>query len=299
MKLTRRSFGRFALVALSLVGGLVALAPAAGPVTSASAAPAQQATVTVFAASSLTDAFKEIGANFETDKGTPVTFNFGASSQLRTQLEQGASADVFASADQTQMDNARKANVINGPDVTFAKNRLVVITPKANPARIMSAADLARPGVKFVTAAPEVPIGAYTQNMFAKMSTIDVFGPDFQERANANIVSREPNVRQVVAKVQLGEADAAVVYLTDVTPQSSPDLLTLPIPDDLNTLATYPIALVVNGPQAELAKTFIDMVTGSAGQTVLEKWRFTTVGPTMLMPSPSTDRLALIQGSSR
>ena len=197
------------------------------------------------------------------------------------------------------MDNARKANVVNGPDVTFAKNRLVVITPKNNPAQIMSAADLARPGVKLVTAAAEVPIGVYTQNMFAKMSTIEVFGPDFQKRANANIVSREPNVRQVVAKVQLGEADAAVVYLTDITPQSAPDLLAIPIPDDLNTIATYPIALVVNGPQAELARAFIDMVTGAAGQTVLEKWNFTPVGPTMLAPAPSTDRLALLQAGGR
>src|SRR4029434_9760559 len=104
---------------------------------------------------------------------------------------------------------------------------------------------------------------------------------------NANIVSREPNVRQVMAKVQLGEADAAVVYLTDVTPQSAPDLLTISIPDDLNTLATYPIALVANGPQAELGKAFIDMVTGPAGQSILKQWNFTTVRPTMLVPAPS------------
>jgi molybdate transport system substrate-binding protein len=274
--MTRSSFGPLMLaVALSLA----LLAPLAGSAAPAAAAPAQQTTVTVFAASSLTDAFKEIGANFETETSIPVTFNFGASSQLRTQLEQGASVDVFASADQAQMNNARNAGVINGADVMFAKNRLVVITPKDNPAQIMSAADIARPGVKFVTAAPEVPIGVYTQNMFDKMSTIDVFGADFKDRANANIVSREPNVRQVVAKVQLGEADAAVVYLTDVTPQSAPDLLTISIPDDLNTLATYPIALVANGPQAELGKAFIDMVTGPAGQAILQKWNFTTVGP--------------------
>ena len=119
------------------------------------------------------------------------------------------------------MNNARADGSINGPDVTFARNRLVVVTPKDNPAQIQSAADLARPGVKIVTAAPEVPIGVYTQNMFEKMSKIEVFGTDFQDRANANIVSREPNVRQVVAKVQLGEADAAVVYLSDVTPASA------------------------------------------------------------------------------
>src|SRR5205823_13342866 len=123
------------------------------PSASALVAPSAQATVTVFAASSLTDAFKDLGATFEQNTGVPVTFNFGASSQLRTQLEQGAQADVFASADQVQMDNARKSGVINGADTTFAVNRLVVIVPKSNPAGIKSAADLARPGIKFVTAA--------------------------------------------------------------------------------------------------------------------------------------------------
>jgi molybdate transport system substrate-binding protein len=204
---------------------------------------------------------------------------------------------VFASADQAQMDNARQGGVIDGPDTTFAGNRLVVITPRNNPAGIQSAADLARPGVKFVTAAPEVPIGVYTQNMFDKMSQISAFGEDFKDRANANIVSREPNVRQVVAKVQLGEADAAVCYLTDVTPQAAPDLLTIPIPDDLNTLASYPIALVVGGAQAELGQKFIDLITSPDGQSMLQKWNFTPIGPTALLPVPTADPVALGQAA--
>jgi molybdate transport system substrate-binding protein len=290
VNLARSPFGPL-LLALALA--VAVLAPPASTAAPAPVAPAQQATLTVFAASSLTDAFKEIGMAFEAEKSTPVTFNFGSSSQLRTQLQQGASADIFASADQAQMDNARGDGSIAGPDVTFAGNRLVVITPKNNPARIMSAADLARPGIKFVTAAPEVPIGAYTQDMFDKMSAIDAFGTDFKDRANANIVSREPNVRQVVAKVQLGEADAAVVYFSDVTPASAPDLTTISIPDDLNTLTTYPIAPVTNGPQVELGQAFIDMVMAPAGQAILGKWNFTTVGPTMLVPAPTSDhRLA-------
>jgi len=285
--------------ALVVMLGLVALLPAAVGLIQATpvgAAPARQgATVTVFAASSLTDAFKEIGAAFEQKTGVPVTFNFGASSQLRTQLEQGAQADVFASADQIQMDNARKSGVIAGPDVTFAVNRLVLITPKSNPAGIQSAADLARPGIRFVTAGPEVPIGVYTQTMFDKMSQIAAFGADFKGRANANIVSREPNVRQVVSKVQLGEADAAVCYLTDVTPQAAPDLLVIPIPDDLNTIATYPIALVADGAQSELGQAFIDLVVSPAGQAILQQWNFTPVGSTALVPAPSTGRLALVR----
>ena len=296
MRLSRSSFGPL-VVAFALA--LAVLAPLAAPSTSASAAPVRQASLTVFAAASLTDAFREIGQAFEAQKSTPVTFNFGASSQLRTQLQQGAVADVFASADQNQMNNARNDGSIAGSDVTFVRNRLVVITPKDNPGRLQSAADIANPGIRFVTASPEVPIGVYTQNMFDKMSQIAVFGSDFKERANANIVSREPNVRQVVAKVQLGEADAAVVYFSDVTPASAPDLLTISIPDDLNTLASYPIALVANGPQAELGQAFIDLVMAPTGQAILSRWNFSPVGPTMLAPVPTTDRTALLVMTAR
>src|SRR3954465_5099396 len=234
-------------LALAAALGLAVLAPMVAPSAPVAAAPTRQASVTVFAASSLTDAFKELGAAFETDTGVPVTFNFGASSQLRTQLEQGAQADVFASADQAQMDNARESSVVTAPDVTFAVNRLVVIVPKSNPANIQSAADLGRPGIKFVTAAPEVPIGVYTQQVFDKMTQVEAFGADFKDRANANVVSREPNVRQVTSKAQLGEAGAATCYLTDVTPQTAADVTIIPIPDDLNVIATYPIALVNGG----------------------------------------------------
>lgn len=279
-----------AVLALTAALVVVPLLRLAGPAVPAVAAPAQQPALTVFAAASLTESFREIGAGFEAATGVPVTFSFGASSQLRVQLEQGAVADVFASADQAQMDAARAAGVLRGPDALFATNRLVVIAPRGNPAGIRSAADLANPGVKLVTAASEVPIGAYTQAMFETMSRMAVFGSDFQDRANANVVSREPNVRQVVAKVQLGEADAAVVYLTDVTPRSAPGLLVIAIPDDLNTVATYPVALVAGGPQAELGQAFVDLVLSPAGQAILQKWNFTPVGPTAL--APAADRTA-------
>ena len=296
MHLTRSAFGAIAVV-LVLVLSLAVLAPLTAPL--ASAAPAGQATLTVFAAASLTDAFREIGQVFEAQKSTPVTFNFGSSSQLRTQLQQGAVADVFASADQAQMNAARDDGSIEGADVTFALNRLVAIVPKENPGRLQSAADIANPGIRFVTAAPEVPIGLYTQHMFDKMSQTSAFGTDFKDRANANIVSREPNVRQVVAKVQLGEADAAVVYLSDVTSSSAPDLLTILIPDDLNVLASYPIARVTGGPQAELGQAFIEMVLSPSGQALLQKWNFTPVGPKMLVPAPAADRTALLVTGAR
>jgi molybdate transport system substrate-binding protein len=237
-------------------------------------APAAQAPLTVFAASSLTDAFKELGALFESTTGTPVTFNFGASTQLRTQLEQGAVADVFASADTIQMDRARQSGVIAGVDQIFATNRLVVITPARNPAGITGPGDLANPGIKIVTAQQDVPVGVYTQTMLDAMSQDARFGADFKSRANANIVSREPNVRQIVAKILLGEGDAAVVYRTDITPQAAADLLMVEIPDAFNTLAQYPIARVVNAPQGDAGSMFIAMLMSPVGQTVLQKWNF-------------------------
>jgi len=146
-----------------------------------------------------------------------------------------------------------------------------------------------------VTAAPEVPIGVYTQTMFDTMSALPEFGADFKDRANANIVSREPNVRQVVAKIQLGEGDAAVVYLSDVTPQSAPDLQTIAIPDDLNTIATYPIAIVANAAQAELGAGFVALVLSPIGQGILQKWNFTPIGPAARIagvPAPAANAVA-------
>ena len=271
-------------------------AETAGPTTDTSPSPAAVASepsaaisgeVTVFAAASLTDAFRELGERFQAaNPGSRVTFNFGASSQLRTQLEQGGRADVFASADQAQMDRARDAGRIAGPDTTFVTNRLVVIAPRANPGGVRGPGDLAKPGLKVVTAQPEVPIGVYTQDMLHKMSRAPEFGADFKDRVNANIVSREANVRQVVAKVQLGEADAAVVYRSDVTPRVAPELATFDVPDQFNTIAAYPIAVVGGGPNVEGGRAFIDLLLSPTGLGILAKWNFVPVGPTAMLPLP-------------
>jgi molybdate transport system substrate-binding protein len=251
--------------------------PVASPVGAAPSQPSAPVTgeLTVFAASSLTDAFKEIGDKFQTaNPGSKVTFNFGASTQLRTQLEQGGKADLFASANQAEIDKARAAGVVEGTEKVFAGNRLALIFPKANPGKIAELKDLGRPGLKLVTAAPEVPIGVYTQDMLDKMVKDPAFGADFKEKVNANIVSREPNVRQVVAKVNLGEADGAVVYSSDVTPDVASNLGTLAIPDAYNTLATYPIAPVKNAPAPAPAEAFMTYLLGPDGQAVLKKWGF-------------------------
>jgi molybdate transport system substrate-binding protein len=138
---------------------------------------------------------------------------------------------------------------------------------------------LALPGLKVVTSQADVPIGVYTQTMLDRMSETAQYGAAFKDEVNANIVSREANVRQIVAKVQLGEADAGVVYKTDVTPQAAPQLSTIEIPDEFNTIATYPIARVQGGPNPSGADAFIAFVLSPAGQTTLAKWSFIPVTP--------------------
>lgn len=262
--------------------GAAQMTPAAKPGSAVSGE------VVVFAAASLTDVFQDMATTFQqANPKAKLTFNFGASSQLATQLGQGARADVFASADQTQMDNARKADTIAGQDRVFAGNRLVVITPKDNPKQISRVKDLGNDGVKFVTAQPSVPIGQYTAQLLDKASADPTYGSDFKAKVQANTVSQEDNVRQVVSKVQLGEADAAIVYSTDATPKVRDQLQLIQVPDPLQTLATYPIA-VTKGANPAGGEAFVSYVLGPDGQAALAKWGFLLLPPASAATSPST-----------
>lgn len=237
-----------------------------------------QTTLTVFAASSLTDAFEEIATAFEmANPGVEVIFNFGASSTLATQLAEGAPADVFASANNNQMTVARDSGRIAGNPRTFVKNRLVLITPIDNPASIAGLRDLANPDIKLVVAAPAVPVRQYTDTMLERLAADSGYGTAYRDAVIANIVSEEDNVRQVAAKVALGEADAGIVYISDVTPDIAAQVRTFPIPDSLNTIATYPIALLNDTPNPEVAQAFIDFVLSDTGQDILVKWNFISV----------------------
>ena len=261
-----RLLPRLVLLLIATACAGTATPPATGPVNGE---------IIVFAASSLADAFNELGDRFKTDHpGATVSFNFAASTQLFTQVDQGARADVFASADQVQMDRAKSTNRIDGADVIFARNRLIIIAPASNPGGLSGPSDLAKPGLKLVTSQPDVPIGVYTQDMLDRMSRDPRFGPGFRDQVNANLVSQEANVRQIVAKVQLGEADAGVVYKTDVTPQAGTQLTTFDIPDEFNTIATYPIAAIQGAPNPAGAKAFIAYVLSPQGQAILAKWNF-------------------------
>jgi molybdate transport system substrate-binding protein len=256
-----------------------AVPSSASPVTS----PVSQASgeVTVFAAASLTDVFNDMAQAFQAaNPQAKVTYNFGSSSALATQLDQGARADVFASADQVQMDNARKGNHISGSDAVFATNRLVIITPKNNPAGVRSVADLAKPGLTLITAQPSVPIGVYTQDMLDKASLDPQLGTTFKDRVNANVVSQQTDDRQIVAQIQLGSADAAVVYKTDITPLTADALNAVDVPDNLNTRVSYPIATVTGGENPNGGAAFNAFVLSPAGQAVLAKWSFVPVRQT-------------------
>jgi molybdate transport system substrate-binding protein len=255
-------------LALSLMLWLAACGP-----TTATSAPR---TLTVFAAASLTGAFTELGQQFEAaNPGVTVVFNFGASNALAEQINQGAPADVLASANQAQMEAAIAGGRIDaGTVAVFARNRLVVIFPAANPGGVKDLADLARPGLTLVLAAPEVPAGEYALDFLDKASQDPGFGAGFKEGVLGNVVSYEENVRAVLAKVALGEADAGVVYASDVAGAGAANVDRLDIPDALNTVATYPLAPLNDSAQPELARAFIELVLSAEGQAVMEGYGF-------------------------
>ena len=238
-------------------------------------APGLRGEITVFAAASLTDAFREIAGEFErANPGVSVRFSFAGSPTLRTQLEQGARADVFASADQNQMELALKSGAVLSPVSLFASNSLVIITPKANPGGIRAPVDLKKRGLKIVLAAPEVPAGRYARQALTLMSLDPAVGADFRAAVLRNVVSFESNVKQVVAKVELGEADAGVVYGTDVTASVASHVSRIEIPGRFQVVAEYPIAVTKEAANRRVAEAFIDFVLSPAGQAVLAKYGF-------------------------
>jgi molybdate transport system substrate-binding protein len=234
-------------------------------------------TLTVFAAASLTDAFTEIGEAFEASRpGDRVVFSFAGSQNLRTQIEQGAGADVFASANATEIDTLIDGGLVQeGAPEPFVTNQLVVVMPAGNPAGIASLADLAEPGVKIVLAAEEVPAGKYARQVLDNLNA--TLGTDYKDRVLANVVSNDTDIRQVLARVQLGEADAGIVYVSDTV--AAPGLRKLEFPADANAVAQYPIAPLAQSSDPELATAFIDFVLSPEGQAILEKWGFMPVAP--------------------
>jgi molybdate transport system substrate-binding protein len=245
---------RIRSAAVLLVAALVLAA--CGDDSSGAGSPAE---IKVFAAASLTAAFTELGAQFAAvDGGTRVSFNFAGSQALATQIQQGAPADVFASADVPNMDKVR--DLVGDPQV-FAGNLLQIVVEKGNPKGVKGLDDLAGSDLKVVLAAEEVPAGKYAKQIL--------------DRAGVSVrpVSREDNVKAVVTKVSLGEADAGIAYVTDVT-AGDDKVEGVDIPEEQNVVATYPIATVKASKAQDEAQAFMDLVRSDLGQQVLEDHGF-------------------------
>jgi len=262
--LTRRYLPLFFALAI----GVTSCARNSAPASSGSA----PRTLTVFAAASLTQALEQIGKGFESQHpGVHLTFNFAGSQALRTQIEQGAPADVFAAASSVDMDAVVTAGYADPSAVQpFVTNRLEVILPAGNPAGLSKLQDLARPGLKLVLAAPDVPVGKYSRQALDQMDS--AFGAGFAESVLGNVVSEEDNVKQVVAKVQLGEADAGIVYVSDAI--AAPDLKTIEIPPQLNVTAQYVIAALKGAHDASLAISFVEYARSPDARSIFAKWGF-------------------------
>ena len=230
----------------------VTASPAAGQ-----SEPAISGDVTVFAAASLTAAYTEIGDAFMAEHpDANVTFDFGASSDLVNQIDEGAPADVFASADQANMTKLIDAGANAGEPVVFATNVLQIIVEPENPKGITGVADLSRSDIVYVTCAPEVPIGKYSAQVLAAAGV------------TVTPASLEENVKGIVTKVTLGEADAGIVYKTDVI-AAGDKAQGIDIPDAINVTASYPVVVTKPARNADAAQAFVDFVVGEQGQKIL------------------------------
>ena len=230
--------------------------PSAPRSTSASPAPAA-GTIVVFAAASLRPTFTQIAGQFKTDNpGARVDFDFAGSSELATQLTQGATADVFASADTEQMDAVADAGLVSQTPVNFASNTLVIVTAPGNPKKLESFGDLTHPGISVVVCQQPVPCGTATQRIENKTGV------------HLDPVSEEPSVTDVLNKVTTGQADAGLVYVTDAI-NAGDKVATVKFREAADAVNVYPIAVLKKAPQAALAQKFVDLVTGEAGQKVL------------------------------
>jgi molybdate transport system substrate-binding protein len=204
-----------------------------------------------------------------------VTYSFAGSNDLAAQITKGAPADVFASANNAQMQVVVKSGqIVSDAPKTFARNRLVVVVPSANTAQITTLADLAKPGLKIILEDKSVPAGQYSLDFLDKATKDPAYGATYKDNVLKNVVSNEQDVKVVLNKIALGEGDAGIVYTTDVTPAVAPKVGTIAIPDALNTIAVYPIAPIKDSKHLSLAQKFVDYVVGADGQAVLAKWGF-------------------------
>lgn len=272
MRAVPRLLKRWIGPAFSLLLLWAFLAGCGGEADAGDGATGKERTLTVFAAASLTDAFEEMKEIFEErNPGVEVRLNFAASSALLVQIQQGAPADVFASADEAKMESAVEDGLVSGDPVVFATNRLVIVV-KQGLTEVREYRDLAKPGMRIVLAQEGVPVAGYAAESLERADAR--YGEGFGRDVLSNVVSREADVRAAVNRVALGEADATFAYSSDVTPDVEDKVREIEIPGALNVVATYPISSLRESRSPALADEWVGLVTGEEGRRVLAKWGF-------------------------
>jgi molybdate transport system substrate-binding protein len=247
--------------------------PTAAPSSASNAPSSAAANLTIYGAASLKAALADMKAAYETaNPGSTLSISTDSSATLATQIEQGAPADVFLSADTKNPQALVDKGLAAGDVAKFAGNLLTVIVPTANSAGVQSPADLAKPGLKVIAAGAAVPITKYTAQLVANLAKLSGYPADFAAKYAANVASKEDNVAAVVAKVELGEGDAAIVYVTDA--KNSTKVTTIPVPDVANVPATYGAVAVKTSKNPDAAAAFITWLTGPDGQAILARYGF-------------------------
>jgi molybdate transport system substrate-binding protein len=265
-------------ISILAVGGPAGCAggPASGSSAGGGEGGGPDRTLTVFAASSLTDAFGALAEEFEDQNpGVEVRQSFESSSTLLTQIQQGAPADVFASAAEEEMDVAVDEGLVAGEPEVFVRNREVIMVPRDNPANIESMQDLDEEGIRLVLAEDGVPAADYALEILGKANA--EYGSGFKRGVLSNVVSREADVRAAVSRVALGDADATFGYASDYTPDIRDRVRVIQIPENLNIVAVYPIATLKGARSPGLAQEWVDLVISEEGQRVLGEWGFEPV----------------------
>jgi len=269
-----------ALIACMVIGAFLLVAGCTSTSQPTLSPTEEEKSITVFTAGSLKGAFTDMAAAYEEQhSGTKVVLNIDGTQALRTQVEQGARGDVFASANLKHMNALMGEGFIdNATVVDFVENRVTVALPASNPGNITELSDLSKAGTKVLIGTPEVPIGNYARQVLDKMAADTAYGQTYEDAVMANVISEETNVNNIIAKLLIGEADAGFTYTSDVvTPAYADQLTTITIPDEYNVVAQYPIGVLNESANPDTAEDFITFVRSEQGGEILQRYGFSPV----------------------
>jgi len=269
-----------ALIACMVIGAFLLVAGCTSTSQPTLSPTEEEKSITVFTAGSLKGAFTDMAAAYEEQhSGTKVVLNIDGTQALRTQVEQGARGDVFASANLKHMNALMGEGFMdNATVVDFVENRVTVALPASNPGNITELSDLSKAGTKVLIGTPEVPIGNYARQVLDKMAADTAYGQTYEDAVMANVISEETNVNNIIAKLLIGEADAGFTYTSDVvTPAYADQLTTITIPDEYNVVAQYPIGVLNESANPDTAEDFITFVRSEQGGEILQRYGFSPV----------------------